>query len=111
MTRASEAIFVAIRKGEYATAWLLMITLSQQGDADAERYLKFMYSNREPSEDGDTLKWSRLAADHGDADFQCELGVMYERGRGVRRDSTEALKWYRLAADQGYAKHSAISGV
>jgi len=40
-------------------------------------------------------------ADKGDAKAQHNLGVMYDYGRGVPRDTTKALKWYRRAADQG----------
>lgn len=29
------------------------------------------------------------------------LGFMYEAGRGVKQDSTEAVKWYQLSAAQG----------
>jgi hypothetical protein len=28
---------------------------------------------------------------------------MYNNGRGVQRDYTEAVRWYRRAADQGHA--------
>ena len=36
-------------------------------------------------------------------DAQFNLGVMYEKGRGVPQDDAEAVKWYRLAAEQGNA--------
>lgn len=39
----------------------------------------------------------------GDADAQYSLGVMYEKGQGVRQDYAEAVKWYRKAGEQGYA--------
>jgi hypothetical protein len=32
---------------------------------------------------------------------QSMLGMMYERGEGVRRDLEQAAKWYRKAAEQG----------
>ena len=38
---------------------------------------------------------------HGLAQFN--LGVMYENGRGVAQDDTEAVRWYRAAAEQGLA--------
>ena len=47
------------------------------------------------------MRWFQLAADQGDAQAQCNLGVMYQDGTGVPQDSTEAVRWYRLAADQG----------
>jgi len=34
---------------------------------------------------------------------QCNLGVMYDNGTGVKQDHTEAVKWSRCAAEQGYA--------
>jgi TPR repeat protein len=46
----------------------------------------------------------KAAADHGQAEAQFDLGVLYAQGKGVRRDLTEASKWYRLAADQGNAE-------
>ena len=43
------------------------------------------------------------AAAKGDPDAQYRLGVLYQTGRGVRKDLKEAAKWYRLAANQGKA--------
>lgn len=34
---------------------------------------------------------------------QFNLGALYEHGRGVEKDLTEAAKWYRKAAEQGNA--------
>jgi len=42
-------------------------------------------------------------AEKGDASAQFDLGVMYIKGDGVPKDSTEAVKWYRKAAEQGDA--------
>ena len=35
---------------------------------------------------------------------------MYEHGRGVPQDSTEAARWYRLASDQRHATAQCILG-
>ena len=40
-------------------------------------------------------------AEKGDAKSQHNLGVMYDYGRGVPQNYTEAMKWYRKAAEQG----------
>lgn len=40
-------------------------------------------------------------AEKGDAEAQFSLGLLYDRGRGVPKDKSEALRWYRLAATQG----------
>ena len=42
-------------------------------------------------------------AEQGIASAQLNLGNMYQRGEGVRKDDEEAVRWYRLEADQGYA--------
>jgi TPR repeat protein len=49
------------------------------------------------------MSWQRKAAMQGLADAQYNLGVMYERGRGVPQDHATAVSWYRKAADQGFA--------
>ena len=45
----------------------------------------------------------RRAAERGDASSQNSLGALYETGRGVPQDLTEAASWYRRAAEQGHA--------
>lgn len=44
--------------------------------------------------------WKPLA-ERGEPRAQHNLGVMYDYGRGIPQDSTQALKWYRRAAGQG----------
>jgi hypothetical protein len=44
-----------------------------------------------------------VAADRGDAKAQNNLGLMYDKGKGVPQDYAEAAWRYRLAADQGNA--------
>ena len=46
----------------------------------------------------------REKAEQGDVQAQYNLGIMYETGRGVPQDETEAVRWYRLAAEQGDAE-------
>ena len=41
------------------------------------------------------------AAEAGNPDAQHNLGVLYDRGLGVGKNSREALKWFRKAAIQG----------
>ena len=43
-------------------------------------------------------------AEQGDAEAQCNLGVMYYEGIGVPQDYEEAVKWYRLAAEQRHER-------
>ena len=50
-------------------------------------------------------------AEEGDASAQCNLGVMYEQGRGVAQNYREAMRWFRLAALQGDASAQSNLGV
>ena len=43
----------------------------------------------------------RAKAEKGDAQAQFDLGWMYDEGKSVEQDSTEAAKWYREAASRG----------
>lgn len=61
-----------------------------------------------PQDVQDTI---RKAAEQGLAEAQCVLGVMYDTGNGVPKDSAEAVKWYRKAAEQGFAKAQCTLGV
>ena len=40
-------------------------------------------------------------AKRGDPKAQYQLGVMYDNGLGVPKDSSEAIRWWRRAAEQG----------
>jgi uncharacterized protein len=46
--------------------------------------------------------WKPLA-EQGYPTAQSNIGSMYDKGRGVTQNFTEALKWYHKAAAQGYA--------
>ena len=45
----------------------------------------------------------RESAEQGYADAQVNLGLLYDRGRGVAKDDAEAVRWYREAAAKGHA--------
>ncbi|MCA9028839.1 MAG: sel1 repeat family protein [Planctomycetaceae bacterium] len=46
------------------------------------------------------VHWYTLAAERGDSQSQCSLGVHYMNGDGVPRDPKVAANWYRQAALQ-----------
>ena len=89
--------------------------MANQGNVDAQVYLGIIFdesavrprketsdpATRVRHDDKDAARWFRLAEDHGNADAQANLGMMYEEGDGVAQDYKEALRWYRLAADNG----------
>ena len=48
----------------------------------------------------DSFEAMRAAAEEGDAQAQCYLGVCFQNGQGVEQDYQEAVKWYRRSAEQ-----------
>ncbi len=51
-------------------------------------------------------EWLPLAKD-GDPAAQRNVGHLYRRGLGVKKDLLKAVEWYRLAADQGFDRAQA----
>ena len=49
----------------------------------------------------EAVRFFTLGAKQGDRNAQCNLGVMYEEGRGIERNLAEAARLYMLAAKQG----------
>jgi TPR repeat protein len=93
----------AFRAGNYPKALKYLCPLADQGNAEAQAGLGFMYAIGKgvPKDDKEAAKWYRLAADQGNVFAQFSLAGMYDAGEGVPQDYKEAVKWYRLAADQG----------
>jgi TPR repeat protein len=48
----------------------------------------------------DLIKRIKRIANHGDANAQALLGVLFFKGRGVPHDFVEGIGWYRKAAEQ-----------
>ena len=58
----------------------------------------------QPSKGGSVVSPIRALyslAEQGNAEAQFNVGLLYDRGRGVPKDKQEALRWYRRAAMQG----------
>ena len=103
----------ASKNGDYATALKEWRPLAEQGDANAQSNLGWMYDNGFGvlEDDIEAVKWYRLAAEQGEASAQFYLGWMYAYGLGVLEDDKKAVKWYRLAAEQGEASAQFYLGV
>lgn len=83
---------------------------AEQGDADAQHSLGFMYLEGRgvPRDDARAVAWYEKAAEQGNAKAQYNLGVMYGNGRGVPQDYARAHMWWNLAAalgDEGAMKY------
>lgn len=93
----------AYLNGEFSTALEIWKPLAEQGHADAQNMLGYMYRFGEGVDPDYALarKWYRLAADQGNPSAQNNLGVMYRLGLGGAQDFQEAFYWFHRAADQG----------
>lgn len=89
------------RIDDYAEALKWFRLAAEQGHADAQFFLGYMYDHGQgvPENDAEAVNWYRLAAEQGIPEAQFNLGLMYEKGQGVQQSSTLALKWFRQAAD------------
>ncbi|KAK3842083.1 MAG: hypothetical protein J3R72DRAFT_523841 [Linnemannia gamsii] len=80
--------------------------MAKEGDVQAQVRLATAYKN---GTDGllqmydKAMKWLLRAAAQGHAGAECEIGRMFETGRGVEEDHFTAAAWYRRAAHQGLA--------
>lgn len=81
-----------------AIAWLAASCSTSQSIPVSQEGQKHQ-SKREAS--ASPAQGLRLLAEQGNAEAQFNLGLLYDRGRGVPKDKSEALRWYRLAATQG----------
>jgi uncharacterized protein len=95
----------AYSRSDYAEAARWFRLAADQGDAEAQTSLGYLYlfGQGVPQNDAEAVRLYRLAADQGFARAQFNLGGMYNAGRGVPQNYAQALRWYRLAADQGEA--------
>ena len=70
---------------------------AEQGLPRAQADLGLMYLRGDgvPQDDGEGVRWLRLAADQGLPVAQTNLGLLCLRGRGGIGDEREAARWLR----------------
>ena len=92
----------AFASGDYATAFLHLRPLAEQGDARAQFGLGVIYANGKgvPQDHTKAVEWYRKAAEQGYPPGQYILGGMYAEGRGALQDCVKAHMWLTLAAAQ-----------
>ena len=97
---------VASQVKDYKQAAKWWLKSAEQGDAEAQYYLGFMYENGQgvPQDYKQAAKWYLKSAEQGDADAQYNLGIMYESGQGLPQDYKQAAKWWLKSAEQGHAE-------
>jgi hypothetical protein len=96
----------AFGRGDYATALPLLLPLGEQGDANAQFELGYIYDTGQGAlqDYAAAAKWYRRSADQGNVLAQSNLGLLYQDGEGVPRDDSTAARWFQRGADQGNAE-------
>jgi TPR repeat protein len=92
---------------EGITSFQIYHTKANQGDADAQFNLAFLYHRGvgTPRDDRYAIYWYTKAAEQGHVNAQYSLGDLYRRGGGeeIQRDYKQAFYWLTKAAEQGCA--------
>lgn len=93
----------ASQRGDFAVAYCLWRPLADQGDAEAQYHLAWLYANgqglrQDPRSAAD---WWHKAAQQGHIDAQAALGSAYLKGRGRSKDEQKAVHWLASAAQGG----------
>lgn len=94
-----------VDQAEYlAEEWLLKAA-QEKGYPEAMHALGNLYQQEmNDSSYQKAVTWYQKAIYAGSVDAKVDLGLMYEFGRGLRRDMVAALKLYRSAAQAGSAQ-------
>ena len=85
---------------------LELIRAAEQGRADAQYELGFLYDTGQgipegiPHDDSEAVRWYRMAAEGGHAYAQYQLGLMFHYGLDIPQDFAEAMRWTRMAVEQ-----------
>ncbi|NIT63103.1 MAG: sel1 repeat family protein [Gammaproteobacteria bacterium] len=93
----------AYRRGDYATAAMVLRPLSDAGIPDAQFHLALLHDRGTGvvQHVGEAVRLYTRAATQGHHGAQYNLGVAYAKGEGVPRDIHKAVDWWRRAALQG----------
>ena len=70
---------------------------------EAQNSLGAALLQADPENHREAQQWLEIAAEAGNISAHHNLGLMYENGTGVEKNSAAALKHYEVAAKKGYA--------
>lgn len=112
-TRGGE--YILYDRADLGTALSYWMPDAQAGDPKAQTYVGEIFERGlggTPPDHASAALWYRRAAEQGYGPAQINLGQLYELGRGVERDPTQALNWYRRASglDATYVATGDVAG-
>jgi len=93
----------ALDRNHYASAYRSFKPLAEQGAAEAQNNLGFLFQNGfgVRRNYNTAIKWYQRAADQGLAEAEHNLGVLNYRGHGVAQNYSVARRWFNKAAKKG----------
>ena len=91
------------QKRDYTNAFEWFEKAANQGFAEAQCSLGWMYENGEgiPQDGQKAVKWYKKAVEQGDKKAAYNLGVIYGIGKLIDKDATRAVRWFKEAAEKG----------
>ncbi len=95
----------AVRRGDYVEAYYFWRTMAEQGDAEAQYALGWMYHNGYGlvADDKIAKAWWEKAAAQGHKDAMFSLGTLYSLGsESIARDYPAAIRLWLQAAVAGH---------
>lgn len=101
----------AMRTGNFAEAYCIMRPLAEDGDADAQYNIGWMYMNGYGLRVNDSLalEWWQSASQQGHRDASFSIGMLYSLGEGqVPKNTDKAIDYYLVAATEGHEDAVAI---
>ena len=93
----------AYNSGDYATALKFWRPLAERAEPRSEAGIGFMYHRGlgVDVDDREAAVWLGRAAEHGQAEGQLMLGLLFYYGRGVTQSFIRAFAWCELAEING----------
>ena len=100
----------AARSGDFAEAYCLWRPLAEQGNAEAQFHIGWLYANGQGLRQNPTTAadWWEQAARTGHPDADLALAQAYRKGRGRKKNPAEAVHWLLVAARGGNDEAQAI---
>jgi len=95
--------YEAAQQGNFSKAISIWQPLAEQGDADAQYTLAWMFESGKgvTADLNKAIYWYKKSSQQGNLAAQYVLATLYEKGAGIAQDNKEALSYYMLAAKQG----------
>jgi uncharacterized protein len=101
----------SMRAGNFAEAYCILKPYAENGDAEAQYNIGWMYLNGYGLAMNDrlALKWWQRASSQGYTDAIFSIAMLYSLGEGqVKKDMDKAIEYYLLALQAGHEDASMI---